>query len=166
MTTTTPTQSIVTCPKCGAKNRVDASKADHKPVCGKCKTSLENVLGVPESAAASAATAAHPVEITDANFERELQGAGTKPVLVDAWAAWCGPCRMIAPTIEQLARESNGRWVVAKLDVDANPSTAQRYHINSIPTLLIFKGGRLVDQLVGLQPKPAILAKLEQHARS
>jgi thioredoxin-like negative regulator of GroEL len=71
---------------------------------------------------------------------------------------------MIAPTIEQLAKESNNRWVVAKLDTDRNPQTATKYRINSIPTLLIFKGGQLVDQLVGVQPKSAIASKLEQHS--
>jgi thioredoxin 2 len=149
--------SIVICPNCGAKNRVDETRTDQKPRCGRCKSSLENV--------AAAAADAHPIEITDATFERELHSAGDRPVLVDAWAAWCGPCRMIAPTIEQLAKESNGRWVIAKLDVDRNSATAERYRINSIPTLLIFKSGQLVEQLVGLQPKPAIMAKLEPHTK-
>jgi thioredoxin len=153
--------TIVTCPNCGAKNRVDDARPDVKPLCGRCRTSLENVSG----AGAGGADDGHPIEVTDATLDRALQAAGDRPVLVDAWAAWCGPCRMIAPTIEQLARESNGRWVVAKLDIDANPNTAQRYRINSIPTLLVFKRGQLVDQLVGLQPKQAISAKLEQHVR-
>jgi thioredoxin 2 len=157
MATTTSSSAIVTCPTCGAKNRVDPSRSDLRPVCGRCKTPLDAGTGT--------ADAGHPVELTDATFARELQAAGDRPVLVDAWAAWCGPCRMIAPTIEQLARESAGRWVVAKLDVDANPATAQRFRISSIPTLLVFKRGQLVEQLVGLQPKAAILAKLESHAR-
>ncbi len=143
--------SIVTCPSCGAKNRVDETKsAVLQPVCGRCKTKLT--------------IDPHPIEITDATLEATLRSAGERPVLVDAWAAWCGPCRMIAPTIEQLAAESNGRWVVGKLDVDRNPATAERYQIASIPTLLIFKQGRLVQQLVGLQPKPAIETALRAHA--
>ena len=153
--------TIVTCPTCGAKNRVDETKRQ-TPICGKCKTSLENVGGVADTAADEAG---HPREFTDATFDRELRAAGDRPVLVDAWATWCPPCRMIAPTIDQLAKESNGRWVVAKLDVDANPATAQRYRIESIPTLLIFRNGRLAEQMVGLQPKQAIQAKLEAHAR-
>jgi thioredoxin len=158
--------TIVTCPTCGAKNRVDETKRDQKPVCGNCKTSLENVLGVPETAtAAGAGGGGHPREFTDATFDSELRAAGDRPVLVDAWATWCPPCRMIAPTIDQLAKESNGRWVVAKLDVDANPATAQRYKIGSIPTLLIFRNGQLADQLVGVQPKQTIQAKLEAHAK-
>jgi thioredoxin len=143
--------SIVTCPTCGAKNRVDETKTDRTPICGKCKTPLN--------------ASPHPVELTDATFENFLRSAGDKPVLVDAWAAWCGPCRTIAPTIEQLASESAGRWVVGKLDVDRNPMTAQRFRISSIPTLLIFKHGQLVEQLVGLQPKPAIVSSLTRHAQ-
>jgi thioredoxin len=148
--------TIVTCPNCGAKNRVDETRADLQPVCGRCKTPL-NV--------GASASNGHPIELTDATFDQVIGSVGAKPVLVDAWAAWCGPCRMIAPTIESLAVESNGRWVVGKLDVDSNPVTAQRYRIASIPTLLIFKNGQLAEQLVGLQPKQALQARLEAHAR-
>ena len=144
--------TIVTCPACGAKNRIDETKSDRTAVCGKCRTPLQSAPSA-------------PVEISDATFDSALRSAGDRPVLVDAWAAWCGPCRMIAPTIEQLAAESSGRWVVGKLDVDRNPATAQRYGISSIPTLLIFKRGQLVEQLVGLQPKQAIVSRLESHAR-
>lgn len=148
--------TIVTCPNCGAKNRVDETRGDLEPVCGRCKTPLN---------AGASSSDGHPVELTDATFDSTIRASGNRPVLVDCWAAWCGPCRMIAPTIESLAAESNGRWVVAKLDVDANPVTAQHYRIASIPTLLIFKNGQLAEQLVGLQPKPAIMARLEAHAR-
>src|ERR1051325_783825 len=103
------------------------------------------------------------LQVTDQNFEQEVLKAN-QPVLVDCWAAWCGPCRMIAPTIEQLASESNGRWVVTKLDVDKNPQVASQFQISSIPSLLIFKNGQLVDKLVGLQPKPAIVAQLTRAA--
>jgi thioredoxin len=147
--------AIVVCPECGAKNRVNETRRDLQPVCGKCKTRLDVDTG--------AGGNGHPIEITDATFERQINAAGEQPVLVDAWATWCPPCRMIAPTIDQLAAESNGRWIVGKLDVDRNPATAQRYRIGSIPTLLIFKRGQLVEQLVGVQPKPVILAKLESH---
>lgn len=85
------------------------------------------------------------------------------PVLLDMWAAWCGPCRMIAPTIEKLAAELAGKVLVGKLDVDANPATASRFHVQSIPTLLIFKDGREVDRLIGLQSREAILRRLENH---
>ena len=106
----------------------------------------------------------HPVEVTDSNFQQILAQAGDKPILVDCWAAWCGPCRMLGPTIEALAREAGGRWVIAKLDTDANQQTAARFNITSIPTMLVFKRGQLVDQLVGLQPKQNIEARLARHA--
>jgi thioredoxin 1 len=100
---------------------------------------------------------------TRSAFGEVLRGAGPKPVLIDAWAPWCGPCRSIAPIIEQLAAESNGRYVVGKLDVDENPRTAQRYNISGIPTLLVFKNGALVETLVGGRPKAQLAAVLEQH---
>jgi thioredoxin len=103
------------------------------------------------------------VTVTDASLAAELSSAGPRPVLVDCWAAWCGPCRAIAPVMDQLAAESGGRYVVAKLNVDENPRTAARYRIEGIPTMLLFKDGKLVDKLVGLQPKQAIAAKLAQH---
>ena len=144
---------ILTCPNCGAKNRIDEQRAaSMQPVCGRCHTKLD-------VAAATSATNGAPLEVTDATFSRDVLSAA-KPVLVDAWAAWCGPCKMIAPTIDQLARESDGKYVVAKLDVDANPRIASQFNISSIPTLLIFKGGQLVDRIVGLQPKEAIAARL------
>jgi thioredoxin 1 len=97
--------------------------------------------------------------ITDANFEREVIESST-PVLVDFWAAWCGPCRMIAPAIEELADEFQGRVKVAKVDVDANPAIASRFGIRSIPTLLFFQGGQVVDQVVGVLPKRTLAEKL------
>ena len=87
-------------------------------------------------------------------------------MLVDAWAPWCGPCRMIAPVIDQLAAESQGRYKISKLNVDENPLIASRYQIASIPTLLIFKEGQLVDRLIGLQSKPTIAERLNLAVRS
>jgi thioredoxin len=155
-TSTASSSQIVVCPNCGAKNRIDRSR-DAQPVCGRCKTPLPALD-------ASASSSDHPLELTDATFDSALQSAGDRPVLVDCWATWCPPCRAIAPTIEQLAAESRGRWVIAKLDVDQNQQTAARFRIEGIPALLIFKNGRQVDLLVGLQPKAAIVAKLEAHA--
>lgn len=100
------------------------------------------------------------------SFAADVIGASAQaPVLVDAWAEWCGPCRMIAPALDQLAAEANGRYKIAKLNVDENPVISQQFGIRSIPTMLIFKGGKLVDQIVGAVPKQAIAAKLAQHAR-
>ena len=144
-------------PNCGANNRVDEARAQLlQPVCGKCGQKLP--------VGSQAATPAHPITVTDQTLHQTLAKAGAKPVLVDAWAPWCGPCRMIAPVMDQLAAESGGRYVIAKLNTDQNPRTASQYRIDAIPTMLLFKDGQLVDQLVGLQPKQAIAAKLAKMA--
>jgi thioredoxin 2 len=116
-------------------------------VCGKCKKPLS--------------AAREPITVTDANFASAVE-ASPVPVLLDLWAPWCGPCRMIAPVIEQLASEMAGRVRVAKLNVDDNPVTASRFNIKSIPALLILKGGGEVDRMVGVQPKQEIARRLER----
>jgi thioredoxin len=142
--------AIVHCPNCNAKNRVEDRGPGVRPVCGRCGAELP-------------APAFKPVELTDATLAEAVRSAGMRPLLVDCWAAWCGPCRALAPVLDSLAAESDGRYVIAKLDIDANPRSASQYGIQSIPTMLIFKNGALVDQLQGLQPKPAILARLNRH---
>lgn len=104
---------------------------------------------------------AKPVEVTDANFDEVLRNHPL--VLVDFWAEWCAPCRMIAPILEELAQEYEGKLLVAKLDVDENPKTAMRYRVMSIPTVILFKNGQPVEVLVGAQPKRNFQAKLERH---
>ena len=138
---------IVQCSACGAKNRVPAEKLREGllPVCGSCKKPL---------------TSAHPVIVTDANFAEEVEHSPL-PVLLDMWAPWCGPCRMIAPIIEQLASELAGKVKVAKLNTDENPTTQARFGVRSIPTLLVLKGGREIDRLVGAMPKQEILRRLQ-----
>ena len=149
--------TVVTCPNCGAKNRVDGTRAAQmQPVCGRCGQKLP--------VGASAAAPGHPITVTDQTLPAELSRAGGKPVLVDCWAPWCGPCRTIAPVMDQLASESGGRYVVAKLNVDENPGTATRFQIDGIPALLIFKNGKLVDKIVGLQPKQTIASRLAAHS--
>jgi thioredoxin 1 len=104
---------------------------------------------------------AEPVIITDANFEQVVLRSSV-PVMVDFWAVWCGPCKMIAPHVAALAQEFGGRAVVGKLNVDENPRVAGQYGIMSIPTLLIFKGGKVVDQIVGAQPAQALRQRLSR----
>ncbi|HKS07022.1 MAG TPA: thioredoxin [Gemmatimonadaceae bacterium] len=104
-----------------------------------------------------------PIAVTDADFASAVEQTQGLTV-VDFWATWCGPCRMIAPILEQLVDEYAGKAHIAKLDVDANPRAAARYGVRSIPTLLFFKDGKLVDQVIGAVPKAAIEAKMQQHA--
>jgi len=143
--------AVVTCLECGAKNRVDERAAQSRqPVCGRCGAALRlntDATGKPRT-------------VTDATFAREVKDVRGVPVLLDCWAEWCGPCRMIAPVLDELAAESQGRYRIAKLNVDENPRTAAEFNIRSIPTMLIFKNGALVDRIVGLQPKQAIAARL------
>ena len=139
---------MIGCSACGATNRVPRDKIaeGRAPVCGKCKAPLP--VGKPQP-------------VTDATFAQDVEGSPV-PVLVDAWAPWCGPCHMIAPIIDQLAAELAGRIRVVKLNVDDNPRTAARFDLRSIPTLLVLKGGREIDRLVGVQPKQEIARRLER----
>jgi thioredoxin 2 len=143
---------VVTCSKCRTKNRVDEAKlAASEAKCGRCGVKLD-----------AQAANGKPVIITDATFQQEVLQAQGPPTLVDCWAAWCGPCRAVGPIMDQLAAESEGRYRIAKLNVDDNPLTASRYQIASIPTMLIFKNGELIDRIIGAVPKPAIEAALNR----
>lgn len=148
--------SIQTCPICGAKNRLDERAAsDRQPVCGRCG---EKLFG---GGTTVGATNEKPQIVTDASFANDVVGASkSQTVLVDCWAAWCGPCRMIAPVLDELAAESQGRYKIAKLNVDENPRTAAQFNIRSIPTLLIFKNGKVADQIIGVVPKQTIASRL------
>ena len=140
---------MIQCPSCGAVNRVPQEKLGRglRPVCGRCKSRLSGDTS--------------PVTVTDATFTAQVARSAL-PVLLDLWAPWCGPCRMLAPILEELARELEGRVRVAKLNIDENPATAERFGVRSIPTLLVLSGGREVDRLVGVQPKQEILRRLER----
>ncbi len=107
---------------------------------------------------------AAPVIVGDATFQREVLESNL-PVLVDLWAPWCGPCHMIAPVVEKLARDYAGRLKVAKLNVDENPQTALHYQVQGIPTLLLFKGGRVADRIVGAAPEPLLRGKVDAALR-
>ena len=149
---------VVECPKCGAKNRVDEHVVERlQPVCGRCGTKLGGGPAVAEG------SAGHPITVTDDTFASVVLQAGATPVLLDCWAPWCGPCRMIAPVMEELAAEAGGRFVVGKLNTDENPRVAGQFRIDAIPTMLIFKNGKLVDRLVGLLPKQEIQRRLAGH---
>lgn len=145
---------VVTCGSCGTKNRVDPDRATSMSAkCGKCGAAL------PVSSDHSTAAAGKPLVVTDATFQRDVLSA-SGVVLLDCWAPWCGPCRMVGPIMDQLAAESNGRYRIAKLNVDENPRTAAEFQIQSIPTMFIFKDGKLIDRIIGAQPKPAIAQRL------
>ena len=103
-----------------------------------------------------------PIEITDTNFE-EILGSD-KPVMVDFWAEWCGPCKMVGPVVEEMAGEYDGKAVIAKVDVDNNPNVSAKYGIRSIPTMLFFKDGEIVDRQVGAVPKNVLSQKLDAQA--
>ncbi len=151
--------SVVSCAGCGAKNRLnEAAAGGLQPRCGKCGMRLEAGAGGGDHH-----HPLHPLTVTDASFAGVVLKAKGAPVLVDFWAAWCGPCRTVAPVLDQLAQESGGRYRIAKLNVDENPRTAAQFGIQSIPSMLIFKDGQLVDRLVGAQPKQTIAARLAAH---
>jgi thioredoxin len=143
---------VVSCKNCGTKNRVDVERLKAGAAkCGRCGSRLE-------------ASSSKLFVVTDATFQREIMESTEPLILVDAWAPWCGPCRAVAPVLDQLAAESQGRYAIAKLNVDENPRTATQFHISSIPTMLIFKQGRLVDRLIGAHTKEVIAEHLVRAA--
>lgn len=141
--------SFIQCTTCGATNRVPQDKLEQglRPTCGSCKAALVD--------------GGRPVIVSDATFASLVEGA-PMPVLLDMWAAWCGPCQLVAPVIDELASTMAGRVRIGKLNVDENPATAARFGVRSIPTLLVFKHGQEVDRIVGVQPKPEIIKRLER----
>ena len=138
------------CPSCGQANKIPAAAAGKTVVCGKCRKPL-----------AAASGGAHPIELNDGNFRAEV---GSGPMVVDFWAAWCGPCRMIAPIIEELAAErSDVRF--GKLNVDENPRSASQFGVQGIPLLIFFKDGAERGRVVGAVPRYRIEAAIEQYLK-
>jgi thioredoxin 2 len=134
---------VLTCAACGKKNRIRPSGRG-VPHCGSCAAALPWL-----------------VNATDATFD--LEADASVAVLVDLWAPWCGPCRFVGPILEQLAREYAGRLKVVKVDVDENPALQRRFQAMSIPTLVVLRGGRVVDRIVGALPKPDLTVRLTPH---
>ena len=135
---------VLRCASCGTKNRILKTKLKEGPICGKCRSPLKIKSAID-----------HTVDVTDETFNKEVLSS-PGPVLVDCWAAWCGPCKMVAPVLNRIASEFAGRIKIAKLNVDENPATASRYSIQSIPTLLLFNNGAQIDRAVGALPKHEI----------
>lgn len=140
----------ISCPSCSALNRVDLARLQDRPKCGQC--------GRPISLD-------RPIAVGDNDLERVVRDAEV-PVLVDFYADWCGPCKMMAPVLDELAREQRGRALIAKLDTDRNPTMAVRFAIRGIPTLIVFQAGREVAREVGAVARPRLEALLERAAHS
>jgi thioredoxin 2 len=140
-----PQTPVARCPFCGKLNRLAATPTNKAPSCGNCK----KPLFPPE-----------PVKGTDANWAQDVDRSPI-PVLVDFWAPWCGPCRAVAPVMDKIAAERAGRLKVLKLNVDENPQTAAKFQVQAIPTMILFKDGKVLDQIRGAVPKPALDKRLD-----
>lgn len=136
----TMANALIRCPQCGTLNRIDATRAQDRPKCGQCERPL--LLD-------------RPVPVTDQDLERVVKESDV-PVVVDFYADWCGPCKFMAPVLDDVAREQVGRVLITKLDTDRHPASAVRYGIRGIPTLIVFKGGTEVARQVGAVPKGAL----------
>jgi thioredoxin 2 len=144
-TTNAGRKVTVTCPSCGRMNRVDLARAGNRPRCGECSQPIP---------------LDRPISLTDADFARVIADAQV-PVLVDFYADWCGPCKMVAPIMDELARSRLGTVLVAKLDTERNHGTTQRFQVASIPTVMVFRGGAPVIKQVGALPRAGYEAMID-----
>jgi thioredoxin 2 len=135
---------IVPCPACGRSNRLAFAMLGRASKCGHCKAAVTP----PDT----------PIEVTDAAAFEALSSASALPVIIDFWAPWCGPCRMVAPELERVARETSGRYLVVKVNTDELTTVASRFRISSIPTLAVLNRGREIDRMAGARPAADILA--------
>lgn len=142
-------KATVACPFCGTLNRVDLSRVGDRPKCGECTRPM--LLD-------------RPVRVGDPDLERVIRDSDV-PVLVDFYADWCGPCKIMAPVLDQIANENAGNLLVGKLDTDRNPAMARKFGISGIPTLVVFRDGREVAREVGALPKPRLIALIESATR-
>jgi len=138
---------IVACPKCGQRNRLPFDKLDAGTRCGKCQTALP--------------AAGAPIEAPDEASFDAATASSTLPIVVDFWAPWCGPCHMVAPVLEKVAKNAAGRYLVVKVNTDAVPDLGERFGIRSIPTMAVFQGGREVGRTSGARPAAEIEAFIQ-----
>jgi thioredoxin 2 len=138
---------LARCSECSATNRILTTRVSDDPQCGRCHQKI-----FPRQA----------VKVTDASWKQDVDESPI-PVLVDFWAPWCGPCRMVGPILDQIAREKGGQLKIAKLNVDENPQAAARFNVQAIPTMILLRGGQVIEQLRGALPKPALEARLARH---
>jgi len=139
---------IITCPSCGTKNRIPAGKQHLSPKCGQCSKQINPV------------SQAVPVELNDSDFQSFIAHSSL-PVMVDFYSPTCGPCKAIAPVITNISKDYLGKVIIAKLDTSSNPGTAMHYKIRGVPSLLFFKNGQVVDQIVGAPPELQLRQKLD-----
>ena len=138
---------IIVCPECGAKNRVPEEKLSSQPACGQCHQSL-----IPLK----------PIDLNEQNFSNFVSNSDL-PILVDLWAEWCGPCKMIAPVLDELAKDYDGKLSIVKVNVDENTASPAKFGIRGIPTLLLFKNGTVMGTKVGAASKSQLAAFIDSH---